>query len=141
MTNRLHFHERLFPTDLLFKNFFETDSNFQSHVDNKPNYPCDLFTTDEGLGIEIAAVGLDKKDIKIETAENQIKISYEKLLTDDEQSVDYIHRGIARRSFNLGWKISPKFNLNKVDAKMDKGLLTIFIPIADEAKPKAITIG
>ncbi len=137
----LRFHERLFPTDLLFKNFFETDSNFQSHVDNKPNYPCDLFTTDEGLGIEIAAVGLDKKDIKIETAENQIKISYEKLLTDDEQSVDYIHRGIARRSFNLGWKISPKFNLNKVDAKMDKGLLTIFIPIADEAKPKAITIG
>ena len=136
---RLQFHERLFPTDLLFKNFFETDSNFQSHIDNKPNYPCDLFTTDEGLGIEIAAVGLDKNDIKIETAENQIKISYDK--TDDEKSVDYIHRGIARRSFNLGWKISPKFNLNRVDAKMDKGLLTIFIPIADEAKPKAIKIG
>ena len=137
---RLHFHERLFPTDLLFKNFFETDSNFQSHVDNKPKYPCDLFTTDEGLNIEIAAVGLDKKDIKIETAENQIKISYER--TDGENlSVDYIHRGIARRSFNLGWKISPKFNLNKVKAEMDQGLLTIFIPIADEAKPKAITIG
>ena len=136
---RLHFHERLFPTDLLFKNFFETDSNFQSHVDNKPKYPCDLFTTDDGLHIEIAAVGLDKKDIKIEAAESQIKISYER--TDDEQSVDYIHRGIARRSFNLGWKISPKFNLNRVEAKMDKGLLTIFIPIADEAKPKAIKIG
>jgi len=136
---RLHFHERLFPTDLLFKNFFETDSNFQSHVDNKPKYPCDLFTTDDGLNIEIAAVGLDKKDIKIETAENQINISYDK--TDEDTSVDYIHRGIAKRSFNLGWKISPKFNLNRVDAKMDKGLLTIFIPIADEAKPKAIKIG
>ena len=135
----LRFHERLFPTDLLFKNFFETESQFQSHADIKPNYPCDLFTTDEGLGIEIAAVGLDKKDIKIETAENQIKISYDK--TDDEKSVDYIHRGIAIRSFNLGWKISPKFNLNKVKAEMDQGLLTIFIPIADEAKPKAITIG
>ena len=135
----LRFHERLFPTDLLFKNFFETESQFQSHADIKPNYPCDLLTTDEGLGIEIAAVGLDKKDIKIETAENQIKISYDK--TDDEKSVDYIHRGIARRSFNLGWKISPKFNLNKVKAEMDQGLLTIFIPIADEAKPKAITIG
>ena len=136
---RLQFHERLFPTDLLFKNFFETDSHFQSHAEIKPNYPCDLFTDDDGLHIEIAAVGLDKKDIKIETAENQIKVIYEK--TDDENSVDYIHRGIARRSFNLGWKISPKFNLNKVEAKMDKGLLSIFIPIADEAKPKAITIG
>ena len=139
MTHRLHFQERLFPTDLLFKNFFDTDTSFQSHVDNKPKYPCDLFTTDDGLNIEIAAVGLDKKDIKIEAAENQINISYEK--TEDDSSVDYIHRGIAKRSFNLGWKISPKFNLNRVDAKMDKGLLTIFIPIADEAKPKAITIG
>ena len=136
---RLQFHERLFPTDLLFKNFFETDSHFQSHAEIKPNYPCDLFTDDDGLHIEIAAVGLDKKDIKIETAENQIKVIYDK--TDDEKSVDYIHRGIARRSFNLGWKISPKFNLNRVKADMDKGLLSIFIPIADEAKPKAIKIG
>ena len=78
--------------------------------------------------------------LKIKRDTNQIKISYER--TDGEElSVDYIHRGIARRSFNLGWKISPKFNLNRVDAKMDKGLLTIFIPIADEAKPKAIKIG
>ena len=136
---RLQFHERLFPTDLLFKNFFETDSHFQSHAEIKPNYPCDLFTDDDGLHIEIAAVGLDKKDIKIETAENQIKVIYEK--TDDENSVDYIHRGIARRSFNLGWKISPKFNLNKVEAKMDKGLLSIFIPIFEDVKPKAIKIG
>ena len=136
---RLQFHERLFPTDLLFKNFFETDSHFQSHAEIKPNYPCDLFTTDEGLHIEIAAVGLDKKDLSIETAENQIKVIYDK--TDEESSVDYIHRGIARRSFNLGWKISPKYNLDKVKADMDKGLLSIFIPIADEAKPKAIKIG
>ena len=136
---RLQFHERLFPTDLLFKNFFETDSHFQSHAEIKPNYPCDLFTDDDGLHIEIAAVGINKKDIKIETAENQIKVIYDK--TDEENSVDYIHRGIARRSFNLGWKISPKFNLNRVKADMDKGLLSIFIPIADEAKPKAITIG
>ena len=136
---RLQFHERLFPTDLLFKNFFETDSHFQSHAEIKPNYPCDLFTDDDGLHIEIAAVGINKNDIKIETAENQIKVIYDK--ADEVNSVDYIHRGIARRSFNLGWKISPKFNLNKVKADMDKGLLSIFIPIADEAKPKAIKIG
>ena len=74
---RLQFHERLFPTDLLFKNFFETDSHFQSHAEIKPNYPCDLFTTDDGLHIEIAAVGLDKKDLSIETAENQIKVIYD----------------------------------------------------------------
>ena len=33
-----------------------------------------MFTDDDGLHIEIAAVGINKKDIKIETAENQIKV-------------------------------------------------------------------
>lgn len=137
----LRFHERLFPTDLLFKNFFETDSHFQSHAETKPNYPVDIATVDNGLVIEIAAVGIDKDDIKVETAENQIKIIYTKGEEDLPNNFEYIHRGIARRSFNLGWKISPKYNLNKIKATMDKGLLSIFIPIADEAKPKAIKIG
>ncbi len=135
---RLQFHERLFPTDLLFKNFFEADTQFQSHAEIKPSYPVDIFTDENGLTIEIAAVGISKKDIQLETAESQLKVIYNK--TDDDKSVEYIHRGIARRSFNLGWKISPKFNLTKIKADMDKGLLTVFIPIADEAKPKVIKI-
>ena len=138
---RLQFNERLFPTDLLFKNLFDTESHFQSHADIKPNYPVDIATVEGGLVIEIAAVGIDKKDIKIETAENTIKVIYEKGEEDSPTDFEYIHRGIARRAFNLGWKISPKYNLNKIKATMDKGLLSIFIPIADEAKPKAITIG
>ena len=137
----LIFQERLLPTDLLFRNFFETDSLFKSFAETKPNYPVDIATVDNGLVIEIAAVGIDKKDIKIETAENTIKVIYEKGEEDSPTAFNYIHRGIARRSFNLGWKISPTFNLNAVKADMDKGLLKIFIPIADEAKPKAITIG
>jgi hypothetical protein len=34
--------------------------------------------------------------------------------------VIYIHKGIARRSFNLGYKITPKFNLTKASAEMKK---------------------
>ena len=138
---RFNFQERLFPTDLLFKNLFDTESHFQSHADIKPSYPVDLYSDGEGLHIEIAAIGIDKKDINIETAENTIKVIYEKPDSKVAGSSDYIHRGIARRSFNLGWKISPKFNLNKVKADMNQGLLSVFIPIADEAKPKAIKIG
>jgi len=137
----LQFRERLFPTDLLFKNFFDTATHFQSHAEVKPDYPVDIVTVDTGLVIEIAAVGIAKSDIKLETAESELKVIYEKGEEDSPTDFEYIHRGIARRAFNLGWKISPKYNLKKIKATMDKGLLSIFIPIADEAKPKAITIG
>lgn len=135
----LFLHERLFPTDLLFKNFFDTNTQFNSYVDSKPNYPVDIATVDNGLVIEIAAVGLDKKDIQIETSENQLKVIYNKG-EDSPEGYQYIHKGIAKRAFNLGWKISPKYNLNGIKATMKNGLLSIEIPISEEAKPKTITI-
>ena len=133
-------HDRLFPTDLLFRNFFDSGTSFRSYTENKPTYPVDIFTTDEGLVFEIATVGIDKKDINIETADNTLKIIYDKGHEETPSDVDYIHRGIARRAFNLGWKISPKCDIKKISAIMDKGLLSIFIPFTKEAAPKSVTI-
>ena len=136
----LFLDNRLFPTDLSFRNFFENDTTFQSYTETKPNYPVDIATTDTGLVIEIAAVGIDKKDIEIETTDNTLKVIYEKGQDDSPKEFDYIHRGIARRAFNLGWKISPKCDITKISATMDKGLLSIFIPFTKEATPKTVTI-
>ena len=135
----LLFQERLLPTDLLFRNFFETDSFFKSFTDTKPNYPVDIYTTDDGLYFEIAVVGLEKKDIKIEAEGNMLKVSHDKD-SSEESEKGYIHKGIARRAFNLGWKVSPKYDLKKIEAKLDNGLLSILVPIEPEAKPVEIKI-
>ena len=134
-----------FPTDLLFRNFFETDTAFRSFVDTKPNYPVDIRQSSEALRIDIAVVGLDKDDIKIETLDgNTLRVSYEKPSIEandsNEEAYDYIHRGIARRGFNMGWKIAAKYNLRNIKASMDKGLLSVEIPIHEEEKPKVINI-
>ena len=134
----LIFQERLLPTDLLFRNFFETDSFFKSFTDTKPNYPVDIYTTDDGLIFDIAVVGLEKKDIKIEADGNLLKVSHEKDSSLDD--TNYIHKGIARRAFNLGWKVSPKYDLKKIEATLNNGLLSILVPIEPEAKPVEIKI-
>ena len=38
------------------------------------------------------------------------------------------------------WEIAPKFDLTQIDAALTNGLLEIFIPLAEEAKPKSIKI-
>ena len=48
--------------------------------------------------------------------------------------------GLSKKSFDLRYKIAPKFDLGKTDATLENGLLNIFIPLAEEAKPKAIKI-
>jgi HSP20 family molecular chaperone IbpA len=52
----------------------------------------------------------------------------------------YIYHGLSRKSFDLGYKISPKFNLAKVNAEMENGLLKLHIPISEESKTKTIKI-
>jgi|TARA_B100001094_G_scaffold324636_1_gene377553 HSP20 family molecular chaperone IbpA len=139
------FGTRLFPTDLLFKNFFDRASAFQSNIDSKINHPVDIILKEEFLVFEIAAVGLEKKDIELQVEDgNCLKVSYTKPSIDSNNSeIDagqYIHKGIAKRSFELGWKISPKFDLTQIDAKMEYGLLTISVPITPESRPKTIKI-
>ena len=139
------FGTRLFPTDLLFKNFFDRASAFESNLETKINHPVDIILKEEALVFEIAAVGLEKKDIELQVEDgNCLKVSYTKPNIESNNSDldvgEYIHKGIAKRSFNLGWKISPKFDLTKIKASMENGLLKIELPVTPESKPKSITI-
>tara|TARA_R110000824_G_scaffold252251_1_gene440996 strand:- start:20 stop:466 length:447 start_codon:yes stop_codon:yes gene_type:complete len=139
------FGTRLFPTDLLFKNFFDQASAFESSVDRKINHPVDIIYTEDALLFEIAAVGLSKKDIELNVEDgNCLKVSYTKPSIESNNSDldagEYIHRGIAKRSFDLGWKISPKFDLAKIAATMENGLLKIEIPVNPVSLQKTITI-
>ena len=139
------FGTRLFPTDLLFKNFFDRASAFETSVDRKINHPVDIIHTEDALLFEIAAVGLAKKDIELEVEDgNCLKVSYTKPSIESNSSDidvgEYIHKGIAKRSFNLGWKISPKFDLTKITASMENGLLKIEIPVNPVSMQKTITI-
>ena len=49
-------------------------------------------------------------------------------------------KGLASRSFNLGYKVAAKFELESLTAEMKDGLLHILIPISESKKPKTIKI-
>lgn len=125
------------PFDLLWKNIFDGTSNFSTLVD-KINYPVDIYEEGNGITFELAVVGLDKEDIQIEVQGENLRIKYEK--PKDAKERLHVYKGIARRSFDLAWKVSSKFDLSKLEASLDKGLLTIFVPLSEERKPKMIEI-
>lgn len=126
--------------DIFFKDLFNTNSLFKSVYDTKVNYPVDVKNTKEGVEIDVAAIGLDKKDIDIDINSNVLTISYQKDELKKEKDVEYIHNGISRRSFNLAWRISDKCDLSKTTASLDKGLLKVKIPYASEKQNKQLTV-
>ena len=138
------FRENYFsPFDLLVKDFFKSELDFQPANQAKYSHPVDIYENPEGLYFEIACTGLTKKDIEIQIEGDILNIRYNK--DNDEKccevnNCNYIHKGIARRSFSLGYKVANKFNLALALAEMENGLLKIFIPFSEESKPKILTI-
>jgi HSP20 family molecular chaperone IbpA len=138
------FKENYFsPFDLLFKDFFKSELDFQPAIQAKLSHPVDIYENPEGLHFEVACTGLTKDDIDINIEGDLLVIRYNK--DNDEKccevnNCNYIHRGIARRSFSLGYKIATKFKLVDATAEMKNGLLKISVPFAEEAKPKSLKI-
>ena len=127
------------PIDIFWKNFFDQNSKFQNTIDTKINYPVDIYETENGLRFELAVVGLDKEDLDIQTESDTLRIKHEKKESDISPEA-YYQKGIARRSFDLAWKISSKLDLSKLDATLDKGLLIINIPYSADKAPKKVEI-
>ena len=130
-------HWGIDPFDIVWKNFLDVNSTFNS-IENKINYPVDIYETENGLRFELAVVGLDQEDLDILVEGDTLRITHDRKTAEVERT--YIQRGIATRSFDLAWKVAIKFNLASLEAKLEKGLLIIDIPYADEQAPKKIKI-
>ena len=126
------------PFDILVRNFFQDASTFLPLAESKVPNPVDIYTTDTELVFDIAATGIAKEDLEIQTQNNTLRVNYNK--SKEEENVDYIHRGIAKRSFNLGWKIDSKFGLSKARAEFENGLLKVAIPFAKGSELKTLKI-
>ena len=128
-----------FFDNVFFKDFFG-DGFFNSLPTlKKIDYPVDIRETKEGLIFDIAAIGLDKSDIKIDIKDDVISLSHNKK-EEIKDNDNYAYRGITQKSFNFAWRINDKFDLTKTTAVLERGLLKITIPLAPEKTPKEIQI-
>ena len=132
------FYERN-PFDILVRNFFQDANTYRPLAESKLPHPVDIYETKTGLGLDIACTGISKEDIEIQIEGNIIKVNYDKPDGNDNTG-KYIHKGIAKRSFNLGWKIDSKFNLSKATAEFKNGLLQVTIPFAKGSETKTLKI-
>ena len=135
------------PFDLLVRNFLKAENNYMPVEQNlKLAHPLDVYQDTFGLTFEIACTGIDKNDLEILIEGQTLRVNYEKKTSSEEEELtevtkkDYIYRGIAKRSFNLGWKIDPKFDLTEATPSFQNGLLEIKIPYLQGQGVKTLKI-
>ncbi len=127
--------------DLLNDPFFiGWDSNFAKMQSSHSNYPIyDLVKFDNGAyGISLAIAGFTRDDIKVLVEDNTLTI--EGTLRGEKWDGEYIHEGIAKRSFQRTFSLGEYMEVSS--AEIQDGLLHILIEknVPEEKKPKTIKI-
>lgn len=134
---------------------------------NVSNFPkSDEWRDEKGFNISFALAGYSAEDVEVEVESNvlivrgfgmdsispispeiesDMEISHDSLEDYIRESKPRIHigsisRGIARRKFCVKHLISEEFEISNVIAKMEYGLLHIFIPEKEVFNQKIIDI-
>lgn len=90
--------------------------------------------------VTVAVAGFSADDIAIETKENTLSIKGAKAQGENEQRRQFLHRGIAERSFELRFQLGE--HVEVVGANMANGLLDIELKLElpESKKPRQIAI-
>ena len=70
--------------------------------------------------LEIALAGFKKKEVKVYTEHGKLIVEGKK---DEKKENEYVHRGMAQRSFQREWQLSEDVEITKVT--FEDGLLTV----------------
>ena len=71
--------------------------------------------------LEIALAGFKKKEVKVYTEYGKLFVTASKEAKEDK--TDYVHQGLAQRSFERAWTLSDDVEVKSVD--FADGLLTV----------------
>lgn len=116
-----------------FNNFW---NSINIPIIDTPSYPPanGWFLSDGTLMLEIAVTGFDKDELSIKRDDYNLIIKGDPIKKESNDRKELFHT-LARRKFTLKYSIPSKMDLDKIDVNMDKGILTIKVPIKEEMRP------
>ncbi len=110
--------------DRITKNSIGLDDFFESFFDSDvtSNYPPYnlIHVNNVESRLEIALAGFKKKEVKVYTEYGKLFVTANK--EDKESSTEYVHKGLAQRSFERAWTLSEDVEIK--DVTFEDGLLT-----------------
>lgn len=115
------------------------DYAMQSDAPNYPPYNIEK-TAENNYRIVVATAGFLQSELFI-NLENQLLTIEGKPESVSDETVEYLHKGIARRSFKLSLRLDEHIEVQH--ANYENGLLTIELQriVPEEKLPRQIPIG
>jgi len=127
----------------LFNDFFNRDwldwttRNFSDTNTTLPS--VNILEGTDNYEVDMAAPGLEKKDLKIELNHGVLTISSEKKVENEtKKGQQFTRREYSYQSFNRSFTLPDTVESEKISAKYENGVLKVVIPKKDVAKTKSL---
>jgi len=102
------------------EDYFDRLTTLHETTSNYPPYNLVTVSNVESR-LELALAGFKKKEVYVYTQDGKLFVEGQK--EDKETGTEYVHRGVAQRSFTRSWTLSDETEVRSV--VFEDGLLTI----------------
>lgn len=100
--------------------------------------PASVREDGEGYTLQVEMPGVNKEGLEISTEGNELTIIGRRSLPTVDGRL--IHHESRRDNFRRTFEIDPSIDVNKINARIEQGLLTLTLPKAEHVKPRRITV-
>lgn len=100
----------------------------------------DIFDSAEEVLLKVEVPGLDAEDIEIEVDDNVLTLSGERRFGDRVEEGRYHRVERAYGRFARSVTLPQGVRADAITAQMDRGVLEVHVPKADEIKPRKIAV-
>ena len=100
--------------------YFDRLFNLQESASNYPPYNLVQVSNTESR-LELALAGFKEKEVNVYTQDGKLFVEGQR--EDGETGTNYVHRGVAARSFTRAWTLSDETEVRSVS--FEDGLLSI----------------
>ena len=128
-------------TTLLFNSYRKP--SFDSFLDDilqDSKSKADIIDHDDKIEIIAEIAGFSKEEVSLDLKDNVISIKAEKDKAKESKDIKYISKELNHSNFKRSFKLSDNFELNKIKATFNNGLLHVDILKKKPEKPKKIKI-
>jgi HSP20 family protein len=100
----------------------------------------DLYQTDDSVVVKATLPGLKAEDVDISVTGERLTLRGELKQENEQKGATYHMREQRYGAFERSIPLPTDVKTDKAKAEFEDGILTITLPIAEEVKPRSITI-
>jgi HSP20 family protein len=105
-----------------------------------PVMPMDAYRQDDHFVVHFDLPGVDAASIDLTVEKNVLTVSAERRWQPSD-GAEVVATERPQGSFSRQLFLGDGLDAERIDAKYDNGVLTVTIPVAEQAKPRKIEIG